>query len=51
MAKSRRKEIWLTNNDEKPWNYPISRISISTDGLTPNFGEKLLFCGIFIFFN
>jgi hypothetical protein len=39
----------LTKNDEKPWNYPKSCFSMLTCGLSPNFGEKLLFCNIFIF--
>jgi hypothetical protein len=46
--------IWgkgLTKNDETPWNNPNSRFSMLTFGLTPNFGEKLLFCNIFIFFS
>jgi hypothetical protein len=33
----------LTKTDEKLWNYPKS------SGLSPNFGEKLLFCVIFYF--
>jgi hypothetical protein len=40
----------LTKNDEKAWNYLKSSFSMLTCGLSHNFGEKLLFCNIFIFF-
>jgi hypothetical protein len=39
----------LTKNDEKLWNNPESSFSKLICGLSPNFGEKLLFCNIYNF--
>jgi hypothetical protein len=40
----------LTKKNEKLWNYPKSSFFMLTCGLSPNFGEKLLFFVTFLFF-
>jgi hypothetical protein len=40
----------LTKNDEKLWNHLKTSVFMLKCGLSPNFGEILLFCNIYNFF-